>query len=104
MNKFISLLLMAMLLSFNSGCSLFHVHKRDIEQGNVISEQEIAKLHRGMTSQQVKQTLGAPLLTNIFTPNRMEYVYTFQAGNEKMQVKRVSCVFHNHRLRDIVVS
>lgn len=100
MNKFISLLLMMFVLS---GCSLLHVHKRDIEQGNVITDQEISALHKGMTSEQVRHVMGNPMLLNIFSHNRMEYVYTFQSGNEKMATRSVSCLFRGNILQEILI-
>ncbi len=83
-----------------SGCFL-RPHKMDIQQGNVITLEEVSKLKLGMSEAQVRDVMGTPVLINIFTPNRMEYVYTFQPGHKKKKKKRVSCIFESGRLRDI---
>lgn len=98
MKKIISLLLLGCLLS---GCSIFRTHKMDIEQGNVISQEDVNHLHTGMSESQVKDIMGQPILTNVFSPNRIDYVYTLQKGYEKRIEKRVICVFRNGRLVDI---
>lgn len=97
MKKIISLVLLGCLLS---GCFL-RPHKMDIVQGNVFTQEEVSKLKLGMTEGQVKDIMGTPVLINIFTPNRVEYVYTFQPGYQPRQEKRVSCIFESGRLRDI---
>ena len=73
----------------------------DIEQGNVITQEEVAQLHPGMTEGQVKTVMGNPLLENIFTPNRIEYIYTYKAAYEDLVEKRVSLIFVNGRLSSI---
>lgn len=98
MKNLISLVLIAFLLT---GCSAFRVHKIDVDQGNILNEQEVERLRPGMSQEQVKEIMGTPVLVNIFTPNRVEYVYTFQSGYEKMKEKRVLLIFQNGRLRDI---
>lgn len=99
MKKLISLVLIGMLLS---GCSLFRTHKMDVEQGNIIKESDVEKLHVGMSESQVKDVMGNPVLVNIFTPNRLDYIYTFRAGYGRPIEKRVICVFQNGRLKEVV--
>jgi outer membrane protein assembly factor BamE len=84
---------------FLSGCSL--VHKRDIEQGNIIQPDMVQRLHKGMTKEQVQEVMGTPVLINTFNDNRIDYVYTFKRGGGKMTEKRVSLVFSKGRLREI---
>ena len=48
-----------------SGCSYIRfpgVYKIDIAQGNIIKEEDIAKLKPGMTKRQVRYVLGEPLI------------------------------------------
>lgn len=95
MKKLISLTLISALLS---GCSFFRPHKMDIEQGNIIAPEAVKELHRGMSEAEVKDILGPPMLTNIFTPNRVEYVYTYQPGYGPRTEKRLSCLFNRGAL------
>lgn len=99
MKKMISLTLIG---CFLSGCSFLQTHRIDIEQGNVFTQADINKLHPGMSQDQVKEIMGSPMLINIFSPNRIDYVYTFQSGHKEMQEKRVTCLFENGRLRQVL--
>lgn len=99
MKKIISLALIATALL--SGCSFFSVHKTDVVQGNIITERDVSRLSRGMSPEEVKAIMGNPVLTDLFTGDRMNYVYTFQTGIEQMQLKRLILVFNQRRLVSI---
>jgi outer membrane protein assembly factor BamE len=98
MKQITTLILLALILS---GCAWLRPHKTDIEQGNVITQTEINQLRIGMNEYQVKQIMGAPILINIFTPNRIDYVYTSQLGHSAMNEKRITCIFYRGRLQKI---
>lgn len=87
-----------------SGCSFFHTHKTEVIQGNVISEEKVSYLHRGMTENQVRAIMGTPLLVNIFTPDRIDYIYTCQKGYHPRMTERVICLFSHGRLNEIIRS
>lgn len=94
------LILSSLLLTLSS-CAYFQPHHLTIEQGNLYTEQTLQRLKLGMTTAEVKDILGNPLLVNIFADNRLEYVYTLQKGGEAMHGKRVTCIFNQNRLRQI---
>lgn len=85
-----------------SSCSLFKLHKMDIYQGNILEAQDIQQLKTGMSQAQVKDILGTPMLTNIFSPSRIDYVYTMQKGGKEMVEKKVTCIFSNGRLVEVI--
>lgn len=87
-----------------SGCSFLRTHKADIEQGNVITLNQVSHLRQGMTETDVKRIMGSPVLINLFSSNRLDYVYTFQPGYGQIEKKRVICLFQNGRLRGIKTS
>jgi len=101
MKKVGFVLLLSLLLS---GCSIFRTHKLDVVQGNVINDRDVCELRTGMSENQVKDIMGTPLLINLFSGDRIEYVYTYQPGYQKRQVKRVSCIFRHGRLIEIIRS
>src|SRR5689334_9608956 len=101
MKKIISLVLMGCLLS---GCSFFRIHKMDIEQGNVFTQEDVSRLHTGMSESEVKSIMGTPTLVNIFTPNRIDYLYVWRPGYGQPTEKRVTCLFQNGRLREVLRS
>jgi outer membrane protein assembly factor BamE len=92
----IILLLMTVFLSL-SGC----VHKMDIEQGNVITQDMVNKLHVGMTQDSVRNLMGSPVLVNTFSTNRADYVYTFKPGRGQFTEKYITLMFSNGRLEKI---
>ncbi len=98
MKKALSLVLMINALT---GCSLFQVHKLSVQQGNIITEQDTSRIHKGMSKTQVEDILGAPLLVNLFSPQRLEYVYTMQEGHGDMHGTRLSYLFVSGRLVEI---
>ena len=95
MKKAITIILIGCLLS---GCSFFRVHKMDIEQGNVLTQEDVARLHPGMSEAQVKALMGDPVLVNLFTPNREEYVYTYKPAYGDLVEKHVTLIFQHGRL------
>ncbi|MBU0455474.1 MAG: outer membrane protein assembly factor BamE [Pseudomonadota bacterium] len=74
------------------------VYQAPIQQGNVINDSAVAKLHRGMTTSQVKKLMGDPLLQNTFSDNRLEYVYTYQPPHRSMTGEKVVLTFRHGRL------
>lgn len=92
-------LICLIMILFITSCSF--ITKPRIEQGNISTSDMINRLHPGMTPPQVIEVMGSPVLTNILSPNRMEYVYTLQAGNEKRKEIRVNLLFQNEHLKEI---
>lgn len=84
---------------FLSGCAF--VHKMDVEQGNIYTQEMVSRLHPGMTMSQVKGIMGTPQLLNTFDDNRVTYVYTFQPGGRPISEKYVDLTFHNGVLKNI---
>lgn len=84
-----------------SSCSYFSIRKPIIEQGNIITPEAVSQLHTGMSPDQVTAIMGTPVISNIFTPNRLEYIYTYQDGMTPRQEKRVTCLFNKGRLVSI---
>jgi len=93
-------LLLSLMLSLSS-CSFFHVHKMDVEQGNYLSDTMVARIHEGMSMEQVKEILGQPVLSNMFDKNRQDYVYTFKPGYGVERVKYLTLIFRDGRLNEI---
>jgi outer membrane protein assembly factor BamE len=94
MQKIIMLLSALLLLS---GC----VHKMNIEQGNIIEQDSINKLHKGMSQEEVRSLLGSPVLINTFRDNRVDYVYTNKPGYGKGTEKNITLIFQGDRLKEI---
>lgn len=96
MKKMIILMLLGLTLS---GCSFFRLHKMDIQQGNIFTEEEVSRLHPGMSESQVRSIMGNPVLIHVFTTNEIAYVYTNKPGHGTFVQKRVICIFNYGTLR-----
>lgn len=81
-----------------TSCASYDFSRRNAQQGNLLPEHKIAKLHQGMTQDEVELLLSTSLVHPIFTENRMDYVYTNRKGLGNMTIKRLSLYFSNGRL------
>jgi outer membrane protein assembly factor BamE len=59
-----------------------------IVQGNFVSSDAAAKLHVGMTRDEVRTALGTPLLTDMFHPERWDYIFYFKRGSTAVVEQR----------------
>ncbi|MGB0664385.1 MAG: outer membrane protein assembly factor BamE [Pontibacterium sp.] len=50
------------------------VYKLEIEQGNIISPEQVSQLKPGMSKRQVTYVLGSPLLVDTLNPNHWIYL------------------------------
>ena len=85
-----------------SGCGsvdkLPFVHRIDVQQGNVITQENVDQLKPGMTKRQVRFTLGTPMIADTFHADRWDYVYRMEPGKGEIEQKRVSLHFKNDTL------
>lgn len=78
------------------------IHRVDVQQGNIITQDMLAQLKLGMEKAKVRYIMGTPLVTDVFHADRWDYVYTLQAGDEGHPVqRRVSLYFSGDRLRRV---
>lgn len=91
------ILIVLLTLCVLTGC----VHKMDVEQGNIITQDMINKIHVGMTLAAVKDIIGTPVLINTFADNRVDYVYTFKPGYGAFTEKYITLTFAHGRLKTI---
>jgi len=59
-----------------------------IVQGNFVSSDTAAKLHVGMSREEVRALLGTPLLTDMFHPERWDYIFYFKRGSTNVVQQR----------------
>lgn len=76
-------------------------YKIDIQQGNVVKAEDIAKLQPGMTRVEVKTILGTPLLTDPFHANRWDYVFRFRKGSTITEEREFTVFFEQDKLARI---
>ncbi len=99
------LLIFGILLASLAGCGsvdrIPFVHRIDVQQGNVLTQEAVDQLRPGMTRRQVKFVMGTPLLMDPFHDNRWDYLYRMQPGRGEVEQKRVTLFFDGDRLVEI---
>ncbi len=68
-------------------------YKVNLQQGNFISSEMLAKIRQGMTREQVRFVLGTPLLVDMFHANRWDYFFRLQKPNGSTTTYRVTVFF-----------
>jgi len=71
------------------------VHKIDVQQGNVVTQQMVAQLRLGMNKKKVRFVMGTPIIQDTFHSNRWDYVYTFHKGGTSGDERRLVTVVFN---------
>lgn len=76
-------------------------HRIDVQQGNALDQESVAKLKPGLSRSQVRFLLGTPLLVDPFRNNRWDYVYTFSKRGKLVEQKRITLFFEDDILQRI---
>ena len=79
------------------------IHRLDVQQGNIIKDEQVAKLKPGISKRQVRFIMGTPLIEDPFHVNRWDYVFTMQPGTERKvtEYQRVTVYFEDDKLSKI---
>ncbi len=78
-----------LLLTLLAGCVFPGVYKINVQQGNIVTDEEIAQLEPGMSRSQVHSALGTPLTLNAADTSVEYYIYTFQEAGGKIRKQKV---------------
>lgn len=70
-----------------TGCSSW-VYKYDISQGNYLDQDDVDKLRKGMTKEQVEFVLGESLLRSAFSADTWRYIHTLKSGRTDETTRR----------------
>ena len=82
-----------------SACSTY---KLDVQQGNVVTQEQLAQLNEGMTYREVQHILGSPLIKDPFHADRWDYYFSLKEGNAKERKQQhITIYFEDERLKDI---
>lgn len=69
-----------------------------VVQGNFVSREQVALLKAGQSRQQVRETLGTPLLTSVFHADRWDYIFTLRRQGAAPQAYRLTVFFKGDTL------
>jgi len=76
-------------------------YKIDIQQGNVVTQEMVAKLKPGMTKAQVRFIMGTPLITDAFHAHRWDYVYRYQKAGKLIEERTLALFFDKELLQRV---
>ncbi|MBD3641985.1 MAG: outer membrane protein assembly factor BamE [Marinobacter sp.] len=74
---------------FMTGCVFPGVYKINVQQGNIVTDEELTSLNAGMPRSQVHALLGTPLTINPVDLSREYYIYTFQRRGGDIREQRI---------------
>lgn len=95
MQKLTRIITLSVALAVVSGCSYVGVYKRDIPQGNLVTQEMVSQLQPGMTQEQVTYVMGRPLLEAPFDSQQWDYVYRLDKAYSSVEQRRVTLTFDN---------
>ncbi|WP_035572217.1 outer membrane protein assembly factor BamE [Halomonas halocynthiae] len=101
MQKLIKIIALTAAVSLISGCSYFGVYKRDLAQGNLITNDMASQLQPGMTRQQVLNLMGTPLLKSSFDANEWDYMYRLDEAYGGIEQRSLTLTFNGNQLANI---
>ncbi|WP_110597746.1 outer membrane protein assembly factor BamE [Salinicola lusitanus] len=104
MQNLIRTVVLLIAVSLIAGCSYFGVYKRDIPQGNLITQDMVSQLHPGMSRSQVAYIMGTPLMEAPFSSDQWDYVFYLDKAYGGTVEKRLTLTFQNDQLVDIAKS
>jgi outer membrane protein assembly factor BamE len=90
--KFISLMVVISLTS----CEYLQPYKVPILQGNIYKKEDINKLQKGMTRDQVKFILGTPLINDPFNAKRWDYYNAIRVGGNLVSEEKLIILFDDN--------
>jgi len=97
-------LISALLFSLLAGCSSVPVgpYHIDVQQGNALDQENVARLKPGLNRSQVRFLLGTPLIVDPFRTDRWDYVYLYYKAGKLTEQKRITLFFDGDTLTRIV--
>jgi len=73
-------------------------YRADVQQGNWVTAEQVARLDQGMTREQVRYVLGTPTLQDVFHSDRWDYPYYNKPGYGQAEERRFTVWFENDLL------
>jgi outer membrane protein assembly factor BamE len=90
-----------------AGCAGYGVYKIDIQQGNLVTRQQLDLVKVGMSRIDVRNALGTPLLQDVFNGNRWDFYFSDDRavkygpfGRDKQKYK-VAVFFENEKVSKV---
>ena len=83
--------------------SCIKTYKHDVQQGNILDQDRLARLELGMSKSDVQTLLGTSLLQDSFHPDRWDYFYSLRKARQNdTEKKLLTLYFKDGKLSQIV--
>ncbi len=92
------LLALLTLSTFITACAFPGVYKINVQQGNIVTQEMLDQLSRGMTKRQVHFVLGTPIVKNVFDDDYESYIYTYLPAEGELQRQVINIFYQNSQL------
>lgn len=99
--RLIKCIVVVIIVGLLSNCASYDFSRRIVKQGNLIPSAKIARLHVGMSKQDVAVLMGTSLLSPTFDNNRWDYAFTVRKGAGAPLVRNLTLYFSGERLARI---
>ncbi|MDF1678752.1 MAG: outer membrane protein assembly factor BamE [Legionellaceae bacterium] len=100
MRTFLKCIILTLCFFSLTHCASYDFSKRIVQQGNLLPEEKVKQVKRGMTKNEVAVLMGTSLLSPTFNNDRWDYAYTWRKGSGSDTVRRLSIYFkHDHVTR-----
>jgi outer membrane protein assembly factor BamE len=76
-------------------------YRVDIQQGNVVTQEQVARIRPGMNRLQVRDAMGSPLLTDPFHADRWDYIFVLRQNGKIVLRRNVVLTFNGDVLKEI---
>jgi outer membrane protein assembly factor BamE len=101
MSKFLHNAVVILALLLLTSC--IKTYKHDVQQGNILDQERLARLELGMSKSDVQTLLGTSLLQDSFHPDRWDYFYSLRKARKKeTEQKLLTLYFKDGKLNQIV--
>jgi outer membrane protein assembly factor BamE len=81
--------------------SVITPYRVEVVQGNVVTKEQLAVLKPGLTREQVRQLLGAPLLADPFHAQRWDYVFLIRRQGTETQQRGIVVMFEGDVVKTV---
>ena len=68
-------------------------HKIEVQQGNLLTREQVNSVQTGMSRQEVAALIGVPVNQPAFQPDRWDYVFTRAPAGQTVKARRFSVFF-----------
>ena len=76
----------------------YQIYRMEINQGNILEAEVVAKIKPGMSKEQVSYLLGDPILPTAFHNDRWDYIYYVDNRLDEVQLYRLVLFFDGTRI------